>query len=196
MWNWRNSYPELSSNKKELLTALLESSVISTLMLEMTWREIMGEVIDHSNPVDKVYKSKNTIIKKFRYKNLHQVTRSEYYNCHPNIVYIFYIVAEHSRSEQSKHWCERIAWNKEQNKLPKHKYKTERWGMQRNKNTAWIKIKIGLGAQIKFLKTAVPNHASRYTCVHAQRDLQGTDHLWFHRRIFCTSDVWPANQNY
>lgn len=31
---------ELSSNKKELLTALLESSVISTLILEMTWKRI------------------------------------------------------------------------------------------------------------------------------------------------------------
>lgn len=34
--NRRNFYLELSSNKKELLTALFESSVISTLMLEMT----------------------------------------------------------------------------------------------------------------------------------------------------------------
>ena len=41
----RKSHLELSSNKNELLTALLESSVMSTLILEMTWK-VIGDIVE------------------------------------------------------------------------------------------------------------------------------------------------------
>lgn len=94
------SHLELSSNKKELLVASLESSVISILMLEMTCREKKSttcwDLLDDTNLKGQ---HKRMILHN---TNLHLATHFEYCSCHPSIVCIFYTAAGHSRSEKKK----------------------------------------------------------------------------------------------
>ena len=89
------SYLELSSNKKELLTALLESSVMSILILEMTWRVIKHKADKHLNLLNKCISYLPQI-------NLHLELHFGYYSCRPSTEYIFCTVAEHLKSENTK----------------------------------------------------------------------------------------------
>lgn len=81
-------YLESSSNRKELLTALFESSVINTLILDMTYMEnidmIKSDLFSlHFFYMKSSYGFLDYIVKAFS-KNLHQGTRYVCHTYHPN----------------------------------------------------------------------------------------------------------------
>ncbi|KAL3850024.1 hypothetical protein ACJIZ3_011906 [Penstemon smallii] len=86
-------YLELSSKRNELLTALFESSVISTLMLEMTCNQgyrilrFFQNMFFHEIDIDLLglLREKNNLDMKY----LLQGTHFEYYSYRPSIKYIF-----------------------------------------------------------------------------------------------------------
>lgn len=110
----KKAHLELSSNKNELLTALLESSVISTLMLEITCKMMNMVVVKNKNHWTTIWIQILQPKKISSWTNLHLEIHFGYYSCHPNREYIFYTAVEHSGSEETKNCYQREReWDRE-----------------------------------------------------------------------------------